>query len=70
MNSRNHFGHDDSTIDIVVVIVVIIILLILLLRAFTGQLYDCKRSVADCEQLVWLKYHEIAADMSARNSKA
>jgi len=22
MNSRNHFGHDDSTIDIVVVIVV------------------------------------------------
>ena len=43
---------DDRTIDIVVVIVVIIILLILLLRAFTGQLYDCKRSVADCEQLV------------------
>ena len=44
---------DDRTIDIVVVIVVIIILLlILLLHAFTGQLYDCKRSIADCEQLV------------------
>jgi len=27
MNSRNYFGHDDSTINIVVVVIIIIIFL-------------------------------------------
>ena len=31
VNSRNDFGHDDSTIDIVVVIIIIIIYYILFL---------------------------------------
>jgi len=30
VNSRSHFGHDDSTINIVVVIIIIIIIIITL----------------------------------------
>jgi len=32
VNSRNDFGHDDSTINIVVVIIIIIIIIIVIIR--------------------------------------
>jgi len=31
VNSRNYFGHDDSTINIVVVVIVIIIIIIIII---------------------------------------
>ena len=37
VNSRNDFGHDDSTINIVVVIIIIIIIIIKLFQEITEK---------------------------------
>ena len=59
VNSRNDFGHDDSTINIVVIIIVVVINQLAEVEESSGsvdalqhQLLDAKAKLEDSERLV------------------
>jgi len=60
VNSRNDFGHDDNTINIVVVIIIIIIIIIpdYELRSFVDQCWRIRilRFFSDFEKRDFLRF--------------
>ena len=58
VNSRNDFGHDDSTIDIVMAIVIIIIIIIIISFLTLGRYVP--------EGVLKLRYTKLRTDLSVR----
>ena len=63
VNSRNDFGHDDNTVNIVVVIIIIIIIIIIIfpdyeLRSFVDQCWRIRilRFFSDFEKRDFLRF--------------
>ena len=50
VNSRNDFGHDDSTINIVMAIIIIIIITTIIITGHDGIAYDEDGSFATLSQ--------------------
>jgi len=53
VNSRNDFGHDDSTINIVVVIIVVVIMIIIIIIITSGSRMATLTSGLD---FLWVSY--------------
>jgi len=58
VNSRNDFGHDDNTINIVVVIIIIIIIIIIIPD------YELRSFVDQCWRIRILRFFQISKNVT------